>query len=63
VLTQAYKRDKIKPETARPTNTTDNQMVKGKCRNLTNRNQGYVASSQPTSPTTASHGYPNTLEK
>ena len=27
---QAHRRDKLKPETARPTNTRDNQMVKGK---------------------------------
>ena len=38
-------------------------MVKGKHKNLTNRNQGYLASSEPNSPTTASTGYPNTLEK
>ena len=38
-------------------------MVKGKCKNLTNRNQGYLASSEPSSPTTVSPGYPNTMEK
>ena len=38
-------------------------MVKGKHKNLNNRNQGYMASSEPSSPTTASPGYPNTLEK
>ena len=38
-------------------------MAKGKCKNLTNRNQGYMASSEPNSSTTASHGYPNTPEK
>ena len=38
-------------------------MAKGKHKNLTNRNQGYMASSKPSSPTTANPGYPNTLEK
>jgi predicted nucleic acid-binding Zn-ribbon protein len=38
-------------------------MVKGKCKNLTNRNQDYLASSEHSTPTTASPGYPNTLEK
>jgi hypothetical protein len=38
-------------------------MVKGKHKNFTNRNLGYLASSEPSSPTTASPGYPNTPEK
>jgi hypothetical protein len=38
-------------------------MVKGKCNNLTNRNQDHSASSEPSTPTTASPGYPNTPEK
>ena len=36
-------------------------MAKGK--NLSNRNQVYLASSEPSSPTTVSPGYPNTPEK
>jgi hypothetical protein len=35
--------------------------VKGK--NISNRNQGYLSSSEQSSPTTASHGYSNTQEK
>jgi hypothetical protein len=35
-------------------------MAKGKRKNLTNRNQDYLASSVPSTPTTASPGYPNT---
>jgi gas vesicle protein len=35
-------------------------MAKGKGKNISNRNQGYLASSEPSSPTTLSHGYPNT---
>jgi cell shape-determining protein MreC len=39
-------------------------MVKGKCKNLTNRNQEHWASSEPsTPPTTGSPGYPNTPKK
>jgi hypothetical protein len=37
-------------------------MAKGKCKNLTSRNQGYLASSESSSPTTASIGYPNIQE-
>ena len=38
-------------------------MVKGKCKNLTNRNQDYLASSEHSTPTTASSGYPKTRER
>jgi hypothetical protein len=38
-------------------------MAKGKCKNLPNRNQDHSASSEPSMPTTASPGYPNTPEK
>ena len=38
-------------------------MVKGKHKNPTNRNQGYLVTSEPSSPTTASPRYSNTLEK
>jgi hypothetical protein len=38
-------------------------MLRGKGKNISNRNQGYLASSEPGSPTTASPGDPNTPEK
>ena len=38
-------------------------MSRGKGKNISNRNQAYLASSEPSSPTTASPGYPNTPEK
>ena len=38
-------------------------MGKGKHKNPTNRNQGHMATSEPSSPNTASPGYPNTSEK
>jgi hypothetical protein len=37
-------------------------MAKGKCKNLTNRNQDHSPSSEPSTPTIASPGYPNTPE-
>jgi hypothetical protein len=38
-------------------------MVKGKCKNLTNRNQNNSPSSECSIPTSPSPGYPNTPEK
>jgi hypothetical protein len=38
-------------------------MSRGKGKNISNRNQGYLAPSEPISNSTASHGYPNTTEK
>jgi hypothetical protein len=60
---QDHRKNKLQLETAKPVNTRANQNERGKCKNLTNRNQGYLASSEPCSPTTANPGYPNTPEK
>jgi hypothetical protein len=38
-------------------------MAKGKCKNLTSGNQDHSASSDPSTPTTVSPGYPKTPEK
>jgi hypothetical protein len=38
-------------------------MAKGRCKNLTNRNQDHSLSSEPSTPTSASPGYPNKPEK
>ena len=38
-------------------------MAKGKHGDAVNRNQGNMVPSEPNSPTTASPGHPNTLEK
>jgi hypothetical protein len=38
-------------------------MVRGKGKSISNKNQGYLASSGPISPTTVSTGYHNTPEK
>ena len=37
--------------------------MKGKDKNLTNRNQDHSPSSEPSTPTSASPGYPNTPKK
>ena len=37
--------------------------MRGKHKNISNRNQCHLASSEPISPTTASPGYPNIPEK
>jgi hypothetical protein len=60
---QAHRRDKLQSETAIKTNTRGNRMARGKHNNLSNRNQGYLASLEPCSPTTANPGYPNTPDK
>ena len=61
---QAHRRKKLKPETARTTNRDrDDQMVKDKQKNVTNRKQGYMASSDPVVPQQPSPVYPNTPEK
>jgi hypothetical protein len=60
---QACRRDKPQSESERPANTRDNQIVRGKGKSISNRNQGYLASSETSSPTTASRGYFNTPEK
>jgi hypothetical protein len=38
-------------------------MARGKGKNVSKRNQGYLAPSEPTSPITLSPGYPNIPEK
>ena len=38
-------------------------MAKGKCKNFTNRNQDHSPSSEPSIPTSASPGHPNTPKK
>jgi len=38
-------------------------MVRGKHKNISNRNQGYLEASEPSYPTTASPGYPIIPEK
>jgi chromosome segregation ATPase len=65
VLTDAnrIKEDQAPARDSLNINTRDYQMAKGKCKNLTIRNQEHWASSGPSMPTTESTGYPNTTEK
>jgi hypothetical protein len=53
----------FQPGTAITANTRYYQMVKGKHKNLTNGNQNHSASSEPSTPNTASPGYSNKLKK
>jgi hypothetical protein len=62
VLTQVFRLTGISSSQRQQDHLTP-EITKGKCRNLTNRNQDYLASSEPSTPTTASPGYPNTPEK
>jgi hypothetical protein len=45
------------------TNSRDYQMVKGKHKNLTNRNQDHSPLSEPSTPTSPRPGHPNTPKK
>jgi hypothetical protein len=58
-----YRKDSLQSGILRTANTWDNQMAGGKLKNRSNRNQGYLASSEPNSPTIASPGYTITPEK
>ena len=60
---QVHRREKLQSEAPRPTNTRNKQMVRSKHNNLSNRNQSYLASSEPSSPTTESSVYTNIPEK
>ena len=58
-----HRRKKLHSGTARTSSTRDYLMAKGKWKSLTNRNQHQWASSEPSSPTTASSEYAKTPEK
>jgi hypothetical protein len=55
--------DRLQSDIAKAGNTRDNQMVRGKHKNRSNRNQGYLASSESNSPTIVSPGYAITPKK
>jgi hypothetical protein len=56
-------RNELQLDTARISNTRDYQMAKGKLKNITNRNQDHLASSEPSMPITVSPGYLKKPEK
>jgi hypothetical protein len=57
---QGHRKDRLQSEIGRSDNTTDNQMMRGKCKNISNRKQFDLATTEPSSATTASPGFPNT---
>jgi hypothetical protein len=60
---QTHRRNKLQPDTARASNTKDYQMAKGKHKNPTNRNKDYLASTEPSTPSTVSRRYHNTQKR
>ena len=60
---QAHRREKLQPERARTANNRDNQMETGKSKNITNRKEVYLSSSEPSSFITTNPGYSNKMEK
>jgi hypothetical protein len=61
--TQTCRRDKPQSLTARPAKIRVNQMERGKGKKIRNRNQGYLAASEPISPNTVRPRYRKTPEK
>ena len=59
---QNNRRDRLQSETMSPGSTRNNQMVRSKHKNVSNRNQVYLASLEPSSPIKASSRYPVTPE-
>jgi hypothetical protein len=57
------KRDRLQTESPRPADTRENQMVSGKHKTISNRSQYMLASSECSSPNTASPEDTNTPEK
>jgi hypothetical protein len=60
---QDHRKDRLQSDISKAGSTSDNQMAGVKLKNISNRNQGYLASSEPNSPTIASPGYPDTPVK
>jgi hypothetical protein len=61
--TEACRRNKPQSEKRRSANTRDTQIKRGKDKNISKRNQGYLALSELSCPITGSPGYPKTPEK
>jgi hypothetical protein len=49
--------DRLQADIVRAGSTSKNQMVGGKHKSISNRNHGYLASSEPNSPNITSPGY------
>ena len=61
-VNRVYRKDRLQSDILRAASTWDNQMAGGKHKNRSNRNQHYLASSEPNSPTIANPGYTITQE-
>lgn len=57
---QNQRKGRLQSETRKPDNTRDNQIARGKHKNISNRNQFDMPISEPSPPTTVIPGYPNT---
>jgi hypothetical protein len=62
-ISVAFHSNELMQETARAGSTRDNQMGRGKHKNISNRNQGYLESSAPSFLIIASVGYAIIQEK
>jgi hypothetical protein len=51
--------NRLQPESGRSDNSRNNEMSKGKCKNISKGNQFDLATSEPSFPTTANPAYPN----
>jgi hypothetical protein len=60
---QAHRKDRLQSETARPINTRDKEMVRGKHKNISNRSQCCLATSETRTLTTSIFGYAIKSEK
>jgi hypothetical protein len=58
-----YRKDRLQSDILRAGSTWDNQIAGGEHTNRSNRNQGYLVSSEPNFCTSASPGYTTTPEK
>lgn len=60
---QDHRSDRFQSETARPANTRENQIARGKHKSISNRNQCYSALSKHNSSTTANPDTPYLKKK
>jgi len=58
-----YRRINPLSETVKPANPRDKEMVRGKYNSLSNKNQGYMTWSEPSSHTSTMQGYPQHKRK
>jgi hypothetical protein len=62
-IKQDHRKERLQSDIARAGTSSDKQMAGDKCKNISNRNQVKLASSEHNCTTIASPRYPNTPEK